>query len=172
MRSIKKIIYNFIILLQMLLVGCDAPAKNDKPQKSKTDIKSAELLTDSTNLFFQKMKDIYPYFDVAIDSSKIDLKEYDEIHQPNLTQCKPFVLNRNFIGKVANLKVIVKADSFSRESLFLQSGNLKLWACNLYSSLKVSDTMIVTGLVYNVFGNEQTWGLPVVLTQFFVRKYR
>jgi hypothetical protein len=46
----------------------------------------------------------------------------------------------------------------------------RLWVCNMpLIRLKVNDTIVVSGTVYNVSGNERGRGLPTVLTHVITK---
>lgn len=160
MLNIKLSILNAALLI-ITLNSCNTPQVNVKEEQPPS---TTANYTDSTKLLSENIKKAYPDFDLKLDSSKVDTTQYAVVDYPDTTQCGSFRLNRVFLGKLDKVKAIVQ-EYGSAKKLYLQSGNLNLWLCNLPQKIKAGDTVIITGFVYNILGNEKTWGYPTILTE-------
>jgi hypothetical protein len=156
----------FISTLFLLLYSCnDTQQANINQNTSPKDTTIVNTIVDSAQLLLENLKKSYPDFILKLDSSVTDISKYSNVIYPDTTMCQSFKLNRNFLGKLDAVKATVLTHSSAAKNLFLQSGNLKLWVCNLPQKIKTGDTLIITGFVYDIFGNEKTLGYPAILTK-------
>lgn len=155
-----KIRSSTLAVVFLLFIGCGGPADNEA-DKQQTEVISQN--TDSTTLLSVNLKKGHPNFDLKPDSSLVDTAKYPAVYYPDTTHCNSFWFNRVFLGKLNMAKAKV-LEHGSAEKLYLQAGNLNLWVCNLPQKVKAGDTVLITGLVYDILGNEKTWGYPTLLT--------
>ena len=154
------------VYVTIIFLSCNTSESNQ--QITNAEKKSSGIVfTDSTKLLFDNIKKSFPYFDLKLDSSAFDINSYSSPLSPDTTGCESFRSSRLFLGKLDNLKAVVQTHG-SQKKLYLQCGNLPLWLCNLPPVVKAGDSLIISGLVYNIAGNEKTWGLPTILTKVMV----
>ena len=157
MTKIKPSTFAVIFIL---FISCGNPGVNELDKQKNVDFSQN---IDSTALLVANMKKARPYFDLKPDSSLVDTAKYPAIYYPDTTHCHSWWFNRVFLGKLSMAKATVLEHS-SDKILYLQTGNLKLWVCNLPQKAKAGDTILITGLVYDILGNEKTLGYPTILT--------
>lgn len=152
-----------VIILTTLFPCCiEQQDKNTSTEEKITDT------VDSAQLLSINIKKYRPSFDLKVDSTKINPSIYNKVIFVDTSNCNSFRYNREFLGKVDNLMAVAK-NVDSTGILFLQSGNLKLWICSLPKINKANDTLFITGFVYDLLGEEKTWGYPTILTKVVLK---
>ncbi|HEY8896476.1 MAG TPA: hypothetical protein VIM79_16735 [Niastella sp.] len=144
----------------LILTSCGTSVDNEKDKQTPADILQN---TDSTSLLLVNLKKSYPSFEPKPDSSLVDTIHYSKVYYPDVKDCHSFSFNRVFLGKLNMAKAKVVEYGSSKRG-YLQTGNIKLWVCNLPMQVKSGDTVFITGLIYDKFGNEKTWGYPTILS--------
>lgn len=139
----------------MVLSGCEDPV-------NKEMINSITPLVDN-------LKRHYPDFVLKLDALPFDSLIYSNKMYPDTTNCHSFWYNRSFMGVVDKLPAIANKNRSSPGELYLTSGNLDLWVCNLPPEINSGDTIFISGHIYDIFGNEKTWGLPTILTNVIAK---
>jgi hypothetical protein len=168
------------ILLTTIMSSCNNSQNNaqhlmaDKDSSIKNTTTNVDTITtstviDSVKSLASNLKNHYPEFILKLDSSVFDFKVYSKSIYPDTEKCSSFRIRRSFLGKIENISATVKENRSSAKELFLQSGNLNLWVCNLPQKIKANDTLFITGLVYNTLGNEKSWGYPTILTKINIK---
>jgi hypothetical protein len=158
----KQLSFVAVILIIMLLSCTEQQVKNTSEKKLNAD-------SDSTQLLSINIKKYRPSFDLQVDSTKINSSVYHDVILVDTSNCNSFWYNREFLGKIDNLMVVVKYID-STDILFLQSGTLKLWICTLPKNTKANDTLFITGFVYDMLAEEKTWGYPTIITKAVTKK--
>jgi hypothetical protein len=113
------------------------------------------------------IKKSHPYSKIKLSSYKPDPATYNNIVRVDTSDCSSFKFQRVFIGDISQLFVLVR--SYSPDKYILQNGELNLWPCTLPVNVKSGDTLIVTGSVFDAFGNEKVPGFPTILTEVKTR---
>ncbi|OQP68642.1 hypothetical protein [Niastella populi] len=144
-----------------IFISCGNPGVNESDKQKPDDISKN---IDSTALLVANMKKAHPYFDLKLDSSLVDTAKYPAIYYPDASDCNSFRFDRTFLGKLSMAKATVQKES-SADRLHLKTGNLNLWVCSLPNKVKAGDTVLITVLVYDIFGSEKTWGYPTIVTE-------
>jgi hypothetical protein len=147
------------------LLSCQSQEKEEKVQKNSTV--ALPTVRDSLTSNLQKY---YPSFVLKIDTlTDADIQRYIRKIQTDTTICNDFIGLKSFLGEIKNAKCIIKKYGSSKV-LFLQTGNLKLWICNLPKEIEsVKDSVIITGKVYDSGGDDKTIGFPTVLTNLLIK---
>lgn len=86
------------------------------------------------------------------------------------SNCIFFKKDRLHIAKLENKKCIIEYTGFD---LFLRSENLKMWICKMPKQLSIKnigDTILVTADVYELFGDENTWGKPTIIYRIATKR--
>lgn len=143
------------IVAFFIFISCGTPVDKQTPAAISQNI-------DSTSLLLVNLKKSRPYFKLKLDSSLVDTTQYSTIYNSDTTKCHSFRFNKVFLGKLNMAKASV-LEYGSSKTLYLQTGNLNLWVCNLPQHLKSGDTVFISGLVYDILGFEKTRGLPTIL---------
>lgn len=145
-----------LIAVTTILIGC-----NTSP--GKTEAGAVNTPPDSTRMLFDNIKGLmYDQQPLRLDSSAVDLRLFTRVVYPDTSACNSFSSHRRFLGKLDHVKTIVHKHG---SRLFLRSGNLSLWVCNIPPAVKESDTLVISALVYDILGNEKTFGYPTILTK-------
>ena len=151
-----------IVLTFALLNNC-----NNNSIENKSGTSDTTSIDSSTNLFVN-LKKTRPGFDLKLDSVT-DTSIYSKTTYPDTTACTSFRFDRLFLGKLDGVKAYAQPVSAENSTIFLQSGTLKLWTCNLPETIRIGDTLLISGLVFDILGNERAYGLPTILTKVSTR---
>ncbi|WP_315815806.1 hypothetical protein [Paraflavitalea speifideaquila] len=60
--------------------------------------------------------------------------------------------------------------SNERDTFLATSKYVRMWVCNLPPmSVKINDTIVISGVVYDILGSERVKGWPTVLTKMVTK---
>ena len=96
-------------------------------------------------------------------SDTIDWTIYNNVIETDTNNCESFLRGRELEAALENKKVLVETNSVD---LYLRTDKLRMWVCNLPKAVtksNIGDTIVVSASVFNIFGDEKTWGKPTVL---------
>jgi hypothetical protein len=162
----SKLTYIFASCI-IFYAGCtDANNKIKQSQTSLPAVSKSDL--DSTD-FYKKFKQLYPAFNLQIDTSPAYENVYTKYKAVDTSNCSSFQLNRIFIGKIESLLVDVKLCEREYRKYHLQSGNLKLWVCSLPEGIKATDKILITAYVYDIMGFERVFGYPAIIAKIYYK---
>lgn len=164
MAYLKSILYSLLVTI----ISCDNLQNNHSAPLPTSD--TSALKIDTANLLAQNLYKHYPEFILKHDTLKFDTQKYADQQVPDTSKCSSFKYNRSFLGEVNNTPFFVKENRSTAKELYLQSGNLSLWVCNLPDKIIPGDTIFITGRIFDIHGNEKTWGYPTILTNVYTRK--
>lgn len=155
-----------IILIFILSCNSNQSKETNKsvtPEEKNKGIEKTEI--DSSKLWLTKFNEIRPDFKVLIDSSTPNLSRFS--HELNLdtSKCYSFWFDRTYFGEIRNLETTVHIHSSNKNNKYLKSGNISFWICPIPANINEGDTLIISGLLYDIFGNERTIGYPLILTK-------
>ena len=148
-------IRNWFVTL-LFLASCNQPF----PKKEKLP----DLLLGNDSIL-SKIKNLYPGTKHYIQySTSMDISQFSKQLVLDTTKCYSLYKEREFIGKIDNAKASVIKYSYPK--YYLKTGNLKLWIWNLPTEIDASvDSVIISGQVFNIGGDETTVGFPTCLTK-------
>jgi hypothetical protein len=97
---------------------------------------------------------------IVVYSDKPDEK-YHYVLTPDTVDCRSFKAGRGFFAFLENKKCVVVSTG---AELYLTTGKLRMWVCNLPDVIaQAGDTVAVSATVYEIFGDERTWGKPTII---------
>ncbi|MCX6315702.1 MAG: hypothetical protein NTW29_00305 [Bacteroidetes bacterium] len=97
---------------------------------------------------------------IVVYSDKPDEK-YHYVLTPDTVDCRSFKEGRGLFAFLENKKCVVVSTG---ADLYLTAGKLNMWVCNLpKEKVYAGDTVRVSALVYEIFGDERTWGKPTII---------
>jgi hypothetical protein len=165
---IKRLFYYFISCVVIFFIGCSERKNTEHQiQVDKPHSLPKDLMEDSLT-FFSKFKKLRPAFNLQVDTAYQYRSRYQKTIDIDTNNCSSFRLNRVFIGRVKDLLMSVRF--VNRENTFtkyLQSGNLKLWVCNLPDNIKDSDKFLITADIYDIMGFEKVFGYPTIIRELY-----
>lgn len=98
---------------------------------------------------------------IVVHADKADITHYPNIIIPDTGDCRSFKAGRGLIALLENKKCVVVS---TEADLYLTTGKLSMWVCNLpKEKVHAGDTVMVSALVYEIFGDERTWGKPTII---------
>lgn len=132
---------NIFLILILICAGCANAPKEEKK------------ISDSPDNPIKLYKDNW------------DTLVYSKVMIPDTNNCSFFKNGRRLIAVLENKKCVIETTGVD---LYLKNEKNKLWVCNLPKELKnIGDTIIVSAHVYNIFGDERTWGSPTILHKIY-----
>ena len=83
--------------------------------------------------------------------------------------CAYFRDDRRLGGILSNKMLVV--EEVGTNVFSLTSGKLSFWPCNLPKSsmINIGDTVLVSGIYFDIFGSERLFGYPTFLTKLAVK---
>jgi hypothetical protein len=139
-----------LFLLILLFATCRTDATN-------------ETSIDTINVLESKEREVKKYSDT------IDWAIYNNVIETDTNNCESFYRGRGLEAALENKKVVVETNSVD---LYLRTDKLRMWVCNLPKAVtnsNLGDTIVVSASVFNIFGDERTWGKPTVLHKLVMR---
>src|SRR6218665_255404 len=139
-------------------------ACNNGSPKPKSGVKSTSVLpSDSSQHLSYNFKRFYPSLFLSIDTVSGDQHFRTLDTRIDTFDCHSFKRDRDYLGKLSNVVAVAAGNGLTQ---YFRTGSIKLWVCKTDRLNTVpGDTLIISGLVFDILGDEKVSGFPVILSK-------